>query len=176
MLRYHTNRNVLSWMLLLSVCTTFFGSIHGDEKRKGESKETVAVEKITKEFSGGRVRRTEYSIPAAGGDITVRESSENNMSYIGHRNVGFYTMDSENNQRGVWVIIRGPKESYRYVDIDGDGRFDELDNNSGPSILINDRWIRVDREKTAPHEGSTRTTIDKPVVTYVFEKSVWVKK
>ena len=170
---------ILTSMIAVSAgaLALWFTAASGEEEPKDPSKETITVQKTTKLIAGGSIKQTKFSIPAANGDIEVEETSEENTAYIRQGKVGFRTMDEEDaEERKVWVQIRGPKNFYTYVDIDGDGRLDVVKSGEGSSILVGDRWVKVEEERTAPRQGSTMTSIGKPKTTYTFKKTEWVKK
>lgn len=135
----------------------------------------ITITKKTTTF--GPIQSTEYVVPASNANVVVQESNEKKSISASVGTAGVRTADTHKGGRQAWVTISGPKNTFVYADIDGDGQIDVRENRTKQQshILVDDRWIEVLPSRLAPEEGDSRTTISKPEIKYTFRDSTWAK-
>lgn len=124
----------------------------------------------------GDTKDTRYRLPLENGTIEVGEYAHQRAIRASDGTAGFRTELAENKQRRVYFSITGTRNKTTYIDIDGDGILDAMENLTSDRLFIwaENTWVEVDRQKVGFSIGDSRRSTEGNKE-YVFKDSHWAR-
>lgn len=172
-------RRLTETLLVLACCLTVLLSYAAISKKpSAPAPDSAHLKNVKVQIYGeGETKDTRYELVIENGKIDAGEYTHQKGIRASDGTAGFRTELAENNQRRVHLFIEGTQNKTSYIDIDGDGILDAMENRTTDKLFIwaEETWVEVGRSKVGFSIGGARRTIDHPRI-YVFKDSHWVSE
>ena len=149
----------------------------GVEKREPGKPQARTMQIDVEVYGEDDTKDTRYRVPIENGTVLVGEYAHQRGIRASDGVAGFRTYETKPGVRSSHLHIAGTKHKTVYIDIDGDGLLDAMENQSTDNlfIMIDGRWVEVWKQKVGFAEGNSRTTVAEPSQSYTFKGSTWAR-